>query len=167
VRGCASWSRRILRGARALRGGRIGWRGRASWDRGAGWSSGIGWSGGTARQSRNSWSLRTIWSRCTASVALCLLFWGCGSTHVLPLPVANDCDTYCALMFFHCQGANAQFNSEEACQAACQNFPRTADTHSAAGNTLQCRMNFLIATTPLTARTFCIDASASGGSACR
>jgi hypothetical protein len=70
-------------------------------------------------------------------------------------------------MFIHCRGANTQYTSADACQAACKTFARTSAVTSAAGNTLQCRVNFLIATTPLNAKTFCIEASASGGTVCR
>ncbi len=98
-------------------------------------------------------------------VVLAVVLVSCGTTVDSPPPAASDCDTYCVLANVYCREANLLFASPAECQQICATFAVIPGSSLATGNTLQCRLNYLMLADK-NPRAFCLNAGPSGGVAC-
>ena len=79
------------------------------------------------------------------------------------------CGNFCSLAGTICSGANAQFDTEAACETECAKFPTTGKYNATSGNTYQCRFYHLgVAGSggDATAATHCPHVGATGGGVC-
>jgi hypothetical protein len=95
-----------------------------------------------------------------------ILLWGCSASHLEQAPVDVSCETYCALAQLRCRNSQLLYPSLSACQTACAAFPDVGGLGVAQGDSLQCRLTYLMATTANNALSFCQNAGASGGMEC-
>lgn len=93
--------------------------------------------------------------------------WGCGSIEQQTTRTSPaDCQTYCGLAFLHCKHGNTLYTQFADCMDACSAFPTTGESGDISGDSLQCRLTFVIVAErdPMA---FCRNASVAGGPACQ
>ncbi len=101
-----------------------------------------------------------------ARSACLVLLTACGSPAPPPAAAALGCADYCSLAWVQCNQANLLYRSTAECLTACQRFPLSADANVTTGNSLQCRLNYLLMAQRSDRRVLCRNAAASGGFSC-
>lgn len=102
--------------------------------------------------------MRKLWS-------LLLALLGCGREAPPQTLQPTPCETYCGLAMIRCTNNNLLYPSLDTCYQTCATLPTDGASADTAGNTLQCRLTWIIAAN-IEPFFFCRNASASGGTAC-
>src|SRR5262249_3688987 len=55
--------------------------------------------------------------------------------------VQSLCDVFCSTVEANCTGGNQVYADDNACQAACAQFPTTGNPGDPSGDTVQCRLH--------------------------
>ncbi len=96
----------------------------------------------------------------------CTALSACGGTPELTPDVSMSCTSYCGLAQLRCHNAQLLFSNADTCQKVCAAFDASGTPGATAGDSLQCRLSYLVATNRSNALAFCRNASPAGGSAC-
>ena len=88
------------------------------------------------------------------------------STTATPTPQVPQCSTYCSLVLARCTAHWPLYDSPQACADACATLPAPGAIGEVFGDTLGCRMTYLMLADIAPAR-FCPHAAADGSKMCR